>query len=172
MPSSNFERATVCGTVSGKLYLITPRFNTKTIDSKELKGKHPHEIKQIVINNHLQMFISVDAKNKAVLWTAFGVKSESLNVSMLSTCALCHRKPKPLCVSCNRAVCNNCILTNMCKTCYSMSLIYILFNIFMLLIKIVKDFSFEKNIHINVTKISFFFQQQVCVLSLKTFYKS
>ena len=90
MPSSNFERATVCGTVSGKLYLITPRFNTKTIDLKELKGKHAHEIKQIVINNNLKMFISVDAKNKAVLWTAFGVKSESLNVSMLSTCAFCH----------------------------------------------------------------------------------
>lgn len=123
MPSSIFERAAVCGTVSGKLYIITPRFDTKTIDSKELKGKHAHEIKQIVINNNLKMFISVDAKNKAVLWTAFGVKSEPLNVSMFGTCALCHRKPKLHCASCNRAVCSNCILTNMCKTCYSMSLI-------------------------------------------------
>ncbi|OHS94410.1 hypothetical protein TRFO_39396 [Tritrichomonas foetus] len=118
--SAVLERAAICGTTSGKVYLLSPRFDTKTIDFKELKGGHSHEIEQIKKNSNNKMFITIDSKFNAVMWTAHRNKCEQpLLLNMFDTCALCSHRPKLYCSSCSRAICKSCSINGFCSTCYA-----------------------------------------------------
>ncbi|KAK8890144.1 hypothetical protein M9Y10_034904 [Tritrichomonas musculus] len=119
--SSIPDRAAACGTISGKVFLLCPRFDTKTIDTKQLKGGHSHEIMQIVVNKNLKMFITVDSKNNSVLWTAKRLPCENLNISVFDKCPLCNQKPETFCSSCNRPICKKCSIHGICQTCYSLN---------------------------------------------------
>jgi len=80
--SAQSTRAAVCGTVSGRVFILSPRFDTSSIEAKELPSEHQNEIQQIVIHPSLNCFITVDSKWNAYIWTAYHLSVSPLKLSL------------------------------------------------------------------------------------------
>ncbi|OHT16670.1 hypothetical protein TRFO_41662 [Tritrichomonas foetus] len=115
--SSNSQRAAVCGTSHGNVYLLTPRFDTKTIDCKELKGGRQSEIVKIIFHPNKKCFVTVDDRFDCIRWTASKLGGDPLQMKLFDTCALCSHEPTVQCESCNRAICKSCCINGLCLFC-------------------------------------------------------
>jgi hypothetical protein len=116
LPLSETRRAAICGSSTGEIWLVSPRFDLKLLEVKQLESPHRAEIKEFVIHQSMRLFVSIDVTGLVYSWTAIGLTGEVMNISAVSCCPNCGNKAVKSCVNCSRSFCSQCMdeLTHGC----------------------------------------------------------
>jgi WD40 repeat protein len=124
--NSQPNRAAICGTESGNVFILEPKVLTGQIAAKKLSSEHQSPIDQIVISPSLKSFLTIDGDENCYVWTAIGMGGDPLRPSLFEACCLCCGEPNLICSSCNRAVCRQCVAggtDTRCCLCLSMNVL-------------------------------------------------
>jgi hypothetical protein len=107
------DRAAICGTEDGKVFVVSARTDTHEIDCKELPSEHRAAIVDVVIHSSLKSFLTVDANGVVLIWTGIDLGfQQRMKFETFASCPFCANAPSAFCSACNRAVCNRCKRTH------------------------------------------------------------
>jgi hypothetical protein len=118
------DRAAICGTEDGKVFIVSARTDTHQVDCKELLSEHRAAIVDVVIHSSLKMFLTVDANGIVLMWMGVDLGfQQRMKLKTFASCPFCASAPSVFCSTCNRAVCNRCKRTRknrvVCASCIS-----------------------------------------------------
>jgi hypothetical protein len=107
------NRAAICGTQDGKVFIVSARTDTHQIDYKELPSEHKAAIVDVVIHSSLKSFLTVDANGVIFIWTGVDLGfQQRMKLEIFASCPFCAGAPSVFCSACNMAVWNRCKTTH------------------------------------------------------------
>jgi hypothetical protein len=72
LPISGGERGAFCGTADGGIWLVSPSFASKRIETQRLASLHEYEIRRLILHRRKGGMLSVDVGGVVCAWTCAG----------------------------------------------------------------------------------------------------
>ena len=108
LPREEPRRSAILGTEDGSIYIVTPNYETRTVEMKKLPSPHTCAIKKVSLHSSNKTFVSISRDGLVCSWNSLGLAGPRLALVQIAHCCSCENKATLYCNSCNRGICADC----------------------------------------------------------------